>query len=167
LAFVVVHGCTAQNPRPRLSITFIGYTNIVGLNVAKFSVTNTGNAGASFPPKCSIEVQEPSTTVDTGCRASVKELAPGKGDVIEVFLPQFFAGKKADNTIDVFLRPSFAGRWRAKCFCAQAGLRSRWYESMWHGKVAIVRNYIPAKWIPRYLTQLPLDVTVTSDWIAP
>ena len=167
LAFIVIRGCTAHNSKPRLTMTFIGATNVVGQNIAKFSITNTGNAVATLSLSCSVEVQEPPSKVHTACRASVKELAPGQGATIDVFLPQTFTGGTANNSIDVFLPPSFPGKWRVKCFCAQTGLRSKSYAFMWNGNGVILRKYIPVKWIPRYFKQLPLDVTATSDWIAP
>jgi hypothetical protein len=167
LACLVVGGWSGHEPRPRIRIVFVGYTNVVGANIARFSVTNTGDATAALYPTCSIEVQEPPTKAESGCRASMKELGPSKEGVIEVFLPQMFAAKKADNTINVFGTPSLAGRWRAKCYFAHTGSRSRSYEFMWSGNGAILRKYIPVKLIPRYFTQLPLDVTATSDWITP
>jgi hypothetical protein len=165
LAFIVVRGWTAQNARPRLAISFIGCTNDVGANRAIFSVTNTGNAGAICFVSASVEVQDPPATFSTGYGSSVNELRPGRGGIVTVSLPAFFAGRRADKSVDVFLPPSFPGRWRVKCFWARAGLRYRC--NVWHGRGEMVRKLIPVRFIPRYFTQIPLDVVVTSDWIAP
>src|SRR5437660_8304930 len=100
LAFMVVRGLTTQNARPRLAISFLGCTNDVGQNRAIFSITNTGAGGAICFVSASVEVQDPPATFNTAHRSSVKELAPGRGATIAVSLPAFFAGRRADNTIN-------------------------------------------------------------------
>ena len=165
VAFLIVRGCTAQDARPHLAISFSGCTNEVGVNYAVFSITNTGEAGAICFTSGSVDVQDPPGTFDTAYRSSVKELAPGKGGTIAVRLPASFVGRRADNKVDYFLPPLFPGRWRVKCWWARTGLR---YEyNAWYGRGQVLRTLIPVRFIPRYFTQLPLDVVVTSDWISP
>ena len=165
LAFMVVRGLTTQNARPRLAMSFLGCTNDVGQNRAIFSITNTGAGGAICFVSASVEVQDPPAIFNTAYRSSVNELAPGRGGIIAVSLPVFFAGRKADKSIDHFLPPSFPGKWRVKCFWARTGLRYKC--NVWYGRGQVVRKFIPVRFIPRYFTQIPLDVEVTSDWIAP
>lgn len=163
LVFWCIGGFQGQ---PRLMLTFIGFTNDVGVNLARFAVTNAGGAGAELSAVASVQLANPPTNIPASYRASVGALPPRSAGVLEVVLPPLFTPRKPDQTLDLFKPPVFQGKWRVTCLYAASGLRAASYHFIWDRRGGgILRSYIPIRLVPRYFKQLPLDGEATCDWL--
>jgi hypothetical protein len=130
---------------PTVTISFIEMTNSSGRWLARFSVTNVGNATAVGPPVGNIEINGQPTSLPVSCRVAKDRLAAGAADEIQIFLPKH-------------LDPE----WRFTCQYARGGLKTRIYDWQWgkNGPGAKV-NWI----VPQFLKGKRFDVKTTSDWI--
>jgi hypothetical protein len=131
---------------PKLTINYLGQTNDTGHGrvIAFFAITNCGKSAATSYNNGDVEALGRNKT-QVACKPKLHRLLPGQGDVISVFLP-----------------PGLGGRWRFTASYAHAGLRSRISDWQWGPGGPGPR----ANWfIPRFLKGVPLDVTVTSEWV--
>lgn len=145
LGLVVVVGPFIGAHRPVLTVSLVTCSNDSGGWIASFAITNTGAATAISSGLGEIEIFGRPQPSPIGYRAAVHRLSPGKGEVVDVLLPQ---------RID--------GRWRFTFLYARSSLRTTLYDwQLRNTGLARPANRL----VPRFLKRFPLDVKGTSGWI--
>src|SRR6266487_4502758 len=69
---------------PTVTASFIAMTNRSGQWLARFAVTNVGNATAVGPPVGNIEIHGQPKRLPVGCRAGKDRLGAGESDEIQI-----------------------------------------------------------------------------------
>jgi hypothetical protein len=139
IAAIVALAFSSHPREPRLSVSILSSTNIAAnppYQVARFRVTNTGDATAVYYPHGDIELGDTGQKKSLATRCNVDRLAPGEQCVVEIHLYD-----------------SVPGRWRFTCLFAHAGFRTS------------LNRRIPSRFVPQRLKGVPLNVKATSDWI--
>ena len=153
LGVAVLYFSISSPSTPRLTLHYLSRTNNGTQTIVQFGITNLGHATAvSYPlngtPACRIQMPR-GREMGANAYPTLRFLAPGQGDVIQVTLPE-----------------GFQGRWRFVCNYTRAGTKLRladWkrdaqtYTKSFRARAS---RFIPSSW-----TQFRRDVMATSDWI--
>ena len=143
LLLVLLYSRGTRNPK--LTVSYLTRTNDSTRWIALLAITNVGDAAAISFQQGSIEIFGQTQKLAVACRPKLHRLLPGKGDVVQVFLPE-----------------GFQGRWRFTCLYAHEGIRSRISDWQWgSGGPGPRVNWL----IPPFLKGVSLDVNATTDWI--
>jgi hypothetical protein len=124
---------------PSLTVTYLGLDEPKGW-MARFAITNVGNAAAIIPSFGQIELSGLKDKVRVACRPNVQYLLPGEGDVVFVTLPE-----------------EVQGQWRFTYFYGRKGIASR--LAGWRARPKVRR------WIPAALAVQTVDLSSSSKWI--
>jgi len=153
LLISVVFLCFTSTSKPQLTVHYLSRTNDRTQKIAQFGITNIGNAAAiSY-----LQGRMPMASIETSgyqimgaySYPTVRRLAAGQGDVINVILPQ-----------------GLKGRWHFICDYARDGIRLRVNDWRWdaesytQGFRARASNFIPSS-----ASKVSFDVRATSEWI--
>jgi hypothetical protein len=130
---------------PRLTVAYADSTNVNGIKVQRFTITNKGTAPVVHAGAGGYEVKPSGAFFSVGYTFQHRRILPAESQIIEVKVPDLPQGEI-----------------RYMCLLTRDTLRVRIYDWQWgpNGPGA------KANWlVPKFLKAKPMDLRATSVWL--